>query len=70
MAMTAAELRAKIRELMASGALPSEPPVVASRGTVEAFREPAVDIAENPPRLLTVPVLREQAAQARRSSKL
>ncbi len=33
MAMTAAELRAKIRELMASGALPSEPPVVASRGT-------------------------------------
>src|SRR5262249_6842795 len=37
---------------------------------VEAFREPAVDLAENPSCLLTVPVLRKQATQARRSSKL
>ncbi len=31
--MAEAELRAKIRELMTSGALPSDPSVVASRGT-------------------------------------
>jgi hypothetical protein len=29
-------------------------------GRIEALGEPAVDVAESPPRLLTVPVLREQ----------
>jgi hypothetical protein len=32
MAMTQAELRAKIRELMASGDLPSDPPSIERRG--------------------------------------
>ena len=38
MAITAAELRAKIRELMASGALPSEAPSIERRGADESAR--------------------------------
>jgi hypothetical protein len=34
------ELRAKIRELMASGALPSEPPVVSGTGDVRVVKNP------------------------------
>jgi hypothetical protein len=37
---------------------------------VEALSEPAVDVAQNPPCLLAVPVLHEQAAEARCGSKL
>jgi hypothetical protein len=35
-----AELRAKIRALMASGALPSEPPVISGTGDVGAVKNP------------------------------
>jgi hypothetical protein len=38
--MTEAELRAKIRASMASGVLPSEPPVISGTGDVGAVKNP------------------------------
>lgn len=38
--MNQSELRAKIRALMVSGALPSEPPVVSGTGDVGAVKNP------------------------------
>ena len=38
--MTRGELRAKIRALMASGDLPSEPPVISGTGDVGAVKNP------------------------------
>jgi hypothetical protein len=38
--MTQTELRARIRTLMASGALPSEPPVISGTGDVGAVKNP------------------------------
>ncbi len=37
--MTEAEFRARIRALMTSGALPSEPPVISGTGVVSAVKK-------------------------------
>ena len=46
--MTVAELRAKVRELMASGALPSEAPSIERRGGEESARFALQDPALEP----------------------
>jgi hypothetical protein len=46
--MTVAELRAKVRELMASGALPSEAPSIQRRGGEESARFALQDPALEP----------------------